>query len=94
MDDSDSTEPVARRKPETEMTIAELIQRFEGDILYDCHSFRARYSRSAARKELISRGNSFIPHVEEHMLIDPRADNDDLKHAFDLLHRELCMCAG
>lgn len=38
------------------MTLEELFVRFENDMIYDAHSYGARYSRSEARREIQRRG--------------------------------------
>lgn len=45
------------------LTISELIKQFEDDIRYDCHSLRARVSRSQAGKELERRAKSNVKEV-------------------------------
>jgi hypothetical protein len=49
------------------MTPKELIKHFEGDILYDCHSFRARIGRSLALREIVRRGTNILPDLVAHL---------------------------
>lgn len=57
-------------RPHKDLTVEQLCERFDRDILYDCHSLIAREERSLAQKELLRRGRSalatVIVHLENH----------------------------
>lgn len=72
-------------KPVIEMTVPELIERFEADIVYDAHSFRARYSRSHARKELLRRGPDTIEAIVGHLWEGKGLRSEMLKAAWSYL---------
>lgn len=81
--------------PEQDMTVAELIMMFESDIEFDCHSYRARYGRSLARKELVCRGSTTIPEIENHLRLNPPTDKPHrLETAWKDLRQELRMVAA
>lgn len=52
---------------EAEMTAQELIERFTADILYDAHSYTARFERSMAQKELVRRGKEGIRPIIDYL---------------------------
>ncbi|MFC1615084.1 hypothetical protein ACFL22_00810 [Patescibacteria group bacterium] len=54
--------------------IPELIQRFEKDILYDCHSLSARINRSDAQKELVEIGQGALRQIAEYL--KPKCTSD------------------
>ena len=64
------------------MTPEELIERFKSDIIYDCHSYGARFRRSDGRKELERRGSSVLPQIIKHLENKPPGDFMDLKTAW------------
>lgn len=51
----------------TTSTTKELIERFENDIIFDAHSYRARFERSQARKELCQRGKQALRDIVDHL---------------------------
>lgn len=65
--------PVIR---EADMTPEELIERFRNDILYDAHSYTARFERSVAQRELVRRGKEGLRQIIDHlkMSISSRSD--------------------
>lgn len=71
--------PVIR---EADMTPEELIERFRNDILYDAHSYTARFERSMAQKELVRRGKESIQSIIDHLKAFPPKDDAILKTAW------------
>lgn len=72
-------------KPVSEMTVLELIERFEKDIIYDAHSFRAKYHRSDARKELVKRRLGTVDAIVDHLWEGKGYRTPELKTAWTLL---------
>lgn len=70
-------------------TVAELIQGFEDDIIYDCHGFFIRYGRSLARKELMRRGRSALEEIDKHLAKNPPSDVHELKAAWTHLRFDI-----
>lgn len=70
-----------------EGTIREIIERFQNDILYDCHSLSARYGRSEAVRALLEMGIEAVPVMIAFLAdfssptAEPGAEND-LKRAW------------
>jgi len=71
-----------------ELGDAPLIERFENDIEYDAHSFRAKFGRSRARRELARRGRAVLRAVIDHLREHPPTD-DEVKVAWGRLLREV-----
>lgn len=69
------------RIPE-EMDFAELIEKFEGDILYDAHGYIARFGRSLHQKELVRRGRDALPAIVAHLKANPPGSFMDLDTAW------------
>jgi hypothetical protein len=71
-------------KEESKMTAEELIERFAKDIIYDCHSLRARFERSMAMRELVRRGPAVLGAISKFLKtpIAEREAGDDLDWAF------------
>ena len=72
------------------MNQAELIERFEKDIIFDCHAVWIRVSRSRAGKEILALGPSVLPdlavRLEGYKLPEGQeAHSDSLKWAWSLL---------
>lgn len=44
-----------------------LVERFENDIIYDCHSLRAKFGRSQAQRELVQKGRESLRPIVEHI---------------------------
>lgn len=55
------------KRPTSELGVLDLIDRFEKDIVYDCHSYTARFERSQAMKELHRRGKAVLRPIIEHL---------------------------
>lgn len=77
------------RKEVGEMSPKELIEKFERNMNYDCHSFNARFSRSAARIELARRGAAILGAIAAHLREHPPTDQFDIKTAWGLLLHEI-----
>jgi hypothetical protein len=58
---------MARSKPTNEKNVAELVDEFKRDIIYDCHSFRVKLSRSDAGKELVKKGRESLRGMITHL---------------------------
>ncbi len=74
---------------ENNMTVPELIQGFENDIQFDCHSFALRYGRSNAGKEILRRGRSILPEIDEHLRRNPPSDQYQIETAWVNLRGEI-----
>jgi len=48
-------------------SVTKLIERFEGDIVYDAHGFTAKFERSHAQKELTRRGQEVLRPIIDHL---------------------------
>lgn len=59
-------------RPYKDLTVEQLCERFDGDILYDMHSLTARIERSLARRELLERGRSALAVVIAHIELHPK----------------------
>lgn len=51
----------------TDLTTEELIERFENDIIFDAHSYCAKFERSQAQKELRRRGRQALGDILNHL---------------------------
>ena len=71
-----------------EIPVRELIERFERDMLYDCHGYVLRFSRSQARKELVRRGKKTLKPIAEHLRVHPPGSGMGLDTAWGNL---LCL---
>jgi mRNA-degrading endonuclease HigB of HigAB toxin-antitoxin module len=71
-------------KSVAEMTDEELCVRFDKDIWYDCHSVRARASRSDAAKEVLARIPRILPVIIRHLETHKELDKFDLRQAWGL----------
>lgn len=49
------------------MTYSKLFEQFEKDIIFDCHSLRARVSRSDARRQMTAIGPGIFPELYLHL---------------------------
>jgi hypothetical protein len=67
---------------ETNVSVEDLIKQFEGDIVYDAHSYTARFERSRAQKELVRRGKEVLPPIITHLRAHPPGEGMDLKTAW------------
>ena len=77
-------------KQVVDMTIGELCEYFEGAILYDAHSFRARYCRSEGGRELKKRGPSAIEDITTHLIATRENRSAEVKDAWTLLLNDIC----
>ena len=73
------------QKDVTDMTIPELFDRFEKDILFDCHSLRAKASRSEAGKEIERRKEETIPAIQNHLASKSGSQNEEVLKAWDMI---------
>lgn len=73
---------------EQETPVSELIERFERDMLYDCHGYVLRFSRSEARKELVRMGKRALRPIVDHLQSHPPGSGMNLDTAWGNL---LCM---
>ena len=71
------------------MTNAELFERYEKDILYDCHSLRARISRSGARKEIVRRKEELFPLVQQHVAEKKGSQDNEVLKAWAVVLSEM-----
>jgi hypothetical protein len=69
--------------------VGELIGRFERSMIYDCHSFTARFSRSDARRELARRGAAVLGAIAAHLRKAPPSDKFDVRTAWGLLLHQI-----
>ena len=70
------------------MSFSELIEGFEGDIVYDVHSYTARFERSQYQKEFKRRGKDALPAIIAHLRAKPPSSFMDLDTAWGhLLNR-------
>ncbi|MBU1046344.1 hypothetical protein KKH36_01015 [Patescibacteria group bacterium] len=63
--------------------VQKLIERFEKDIIYDCHSLRTRLSRSEAREKLNEMGRDALRPIIDHLKIN--SPKDELAEAWNTL---------
>lgn len=61
-----------------------LLERFERDILYDCHSLRARISRSEALETILAT-KGIIPDIATYL----KSNEPDIKAVYPLLAEDL-----
>lgn len=71
-------------KPVIEMSVAELINRFERNVLFDAHGTRTKVRRSDARKELTRRGVDVLTEIVEHLRTSPPDDRRFLRTAWGM----------
>jgi hypothetical protein len=62
-----------------------LINRFENDILYDCHGFTVRFERSESQRELVRQGKIVLRPIVEHLRANPPSDFMQLNVAWGKL---------
>ncbi len=67
------------------LTAEKLIERFENDIVYDCHSYFSRFERSFAQQEMVRRGRTVLGPIIAHLKAKPPSDFMDLRTAWGYL---------
>jgi hypothetical protein len=72
-------------KEVSEMSVPELFECFEKDILYDCHSLRAKVSRSQAGKEIERRKAELMPLVQQHIESKSGSQNEQVLSGWETL---------
>lgn len=66
----------------TKKTPSELIKGFEGDIVFDCHGYTARFERSQYRQELQRRGRTMLQSITDHLRANPPGGGRQLDTAW------------
>ena len=69
----------------SQMSISELIDQFENDILYYTHSLQERIRRSPAREELDKRKEEAIPMIQAHLKERRGSTREDVRHAWNII---------
>lgn len=72
-----------------QLSTQRLLERFENDMIHDAHSFAARYSRSAARKELLNRGPIVLRYIVERLVSEDAKRTPEMGKAWLTLVDEL-----
>ena len=66
-----------------------VIERFENDMVYDCHNYTSRYGRSQGRMWIMRRGQSVLPALVEHLKAHPPGKFMNLNTAWGNLLSDL-----
>lgn len=78
-----------------ELDLASLFEKFENDIVFDCHSLRTKVSRSQSGKRIIAMGPKILRELAEYLknwqpLSKIKELEDEEKHGWGILLSWMC----